>query len=342
MSVHKRKETGSWFVRFRDEFGQQHNKTFGPGPENKRQAEAFDLLVKAKKRARDPLFQSKSGNAYLDELAQAWVNAKKTEGKGGGWLKDWVGIMNNHLLPALGAVPINELTKDYILNVVMKKWGNRAPTTRNRYLSYLKVMFNWGIENDYNKINPLAKWKKAKERPRQSTLSREDLLKIRAEAEPHIQFALDLAYNLGVRTGPSELLALTWKDVDWENQAVRVFAPKTNKWRTIPIKPEFMARMREVQKSAQSDFLVEYRGRPIKSLKNGFRGACRRAGIDDSVISYDVRHLFCSTLLYQGSDPVAVSQLMGHASTRMTLDQYGQALAGSKRRAIELLPRLGE
>lgn len=342
MSVHKRKETGSWFVRFRDEFGQQHNHTFGPGPENKRQAEAFDLLVKAKKRARDPLFQSKPQNAYLDELAQAWVNAKKTEGKGGGWLKDWVGIMNNHLLPALGTVPINELTKDYILSVVMKKWGDRAPTTRNRYTSYLKVMFNWGVENEYNKVNPLAKWKKSKERPRQSTLSREDLLKIREEAEPHIQFALDLAYNLGVRTGPSELLALKWKDVDWENQVIRVFAPKTNKWRTIPVNPEFKERMREAQKSAQSDFLVEYRGRPIKSLKGGFRGACRRAGIDDSVISYDVRHLFCSSLLSRGSDPVAVSQLMGHASTRMTLDQYGHLMVGAKRRAIEHLPRLGE
>lgn len=342
MSVHKRKETGSWFVRFRDEFGQQHNKTFGPGPENKRQAEAFDLLVKAKKRARDPLFQSKSGNAYLDELAQAWVNAKKTEGKGGGWLKDWVGIMNNHLLPTLGTVPINELTKDFILNVVMKKWGNRAPTTRNRYLSYLKVMFNWGIENDYNKINPLAKWKKTKERPRQSTLTREELGKIRAVAMPHIQFAIDLAYNLGVRTGPSELLSLRWRDIDWDNQIIRVFATKTNKWRMIPITPEFLERLREAQKSAQTEFLVEYKGKPIKSLKNGFRGACERAGIDSTVISYDVRHLFCSTLLYQGSDPVAVSQLMGHASTRMTLDQYGHALAGSKRRAVERLPRLGE
>lgn len=342
MSVHQRKETGAWFARYRDEFGQQHNKTFGPGPENKRQAQAFDLLVKAKKRARDPLFQSKPGNTYLDELAQAWVNAKKTEGKGGGWLKDWVGIMNKHLLPSLGTVPVNELTKDYILGVVMKKWGDRSPTTRNRYLSYLKIMFNWGVENDYNKINPLAKWKKTKERPRQSTLTREELGKIRAVAEPHIQFAIDLAYNFGVRTGPSELLSLRWRDVDWENQVIRVFATKTNKWRMIPFTPAFLARLREAQKSAKTEFLVEYKGKPIKSLKNGFRGACERAGIDSTVISYDVRHLFCSTLLYQGSDPVAVSQLMGHASTRMTLDQYGHALAGSKRRAVERLPELGE
>lgn len=340
MSVHQRKETGSWFVRFRDEFGQQHNKTFGPGPENRRQAEAYDLLIKAKKRARDPLYMPKPDTIYFDELAQLWTDDKKAQGMSERFLKEWANTLNNHFLGHLSRVPVKELTKEYIVSYVMKRWADRSPTTRNRYLSYLKVMFNWGIENEYIKANPLAKWKKSKERPRQSILTREDLVKIREQAEPHIQFAIDLAYNLGVRTGKSELLALQWKHVDWENGRILVFATKTNKWRSIPIARDFLEQLREAKKTAQTDFLVEYKGRPIKSLKKGFKSACDRAGIQKGIHSYDIRHLFCSTLLHKVGDPVTVANMMGHSSTKMTLDQYGHVLDGAKRRAIEMLPRL--
>ncbi|MEF3696098.1 tyrosine-type recombinase/integrase [Desulfolutivibrio sp.] len=57
-------------------------------------------------------------------------------------------------------------------------------------------------------------------------------------------------------------------------------------------------------------------------------------------MSYDIRHLFCATLLYEGCDAVTASKLMGHASTKMTLDQYGHVLVGAKRRAVGLLPEL--
>jgi len=340
MSVHQRQETGAWFVRYRDEFGRQQNKTFGKGVEAKRQAESYDYDIKARKKARDPISQNRTGGVYFDELAQLWFNAKKAEGKTGKWLKDWATILNNHLLNELAAVPVKELTKEYIVSLVIKKWATNSPTTRNRYLSYLKVMMNWGIENNLIQANPLEKWKKAKEKPRRSTLTRDELGRIRDVSAPHIQMAIDLAYNLGARTGPSELLALRWKDIDWARSTIRIFATKTNTWRTVPIKPEFLARLGEAQKDARTDFLVEYKGKPIRSLKKAFRNACDRAGIDRTVISYDIRHLFCSTLLYEGCDPVAVSQLMGHASTKMTLDQYGHVLVDAKRRAVERLPGL--
>jgi len=340
MSVHQRKETGAWFVRYRDEFGRQQNKTFGKGVEAKRQAESFDFDIKSRKRARDPLFIPKADNIYFDDLAQLWIDDKKTQGMSERFLKEWANTLNKHFLSHLSCVPVKELTKDYIVGYVMKHWANRSPTTRNRYLSYLKVMFNWGIENEHIKVNPLAKWKKLKERPRQSILTRDDLVKIRAQADPHIKFAIDLAYNLGVRTGKSELLALQWKHVDWENGRILVFATKTNKWRSIPIGSEFQEQLRAARKNAETDFLVEYKGRPIKSFKKGFKSACERAGIEKGVHSYDIRHLFCSTLLHKVGDPVTVANMMGHSSTKMTLDQYGHVLDGAKKMAIEKLPSL--
>lgn len=73
-------------------------------------------------------------------------------------------------------------------------------------------------------------------------------------------------------------------------------------------------------------------------LEKRVPAACRRAKISDDGINYDIRHLFCSSMLSQRASPNAVSRLMGHASTKMTLDRYGHVMPGDEDRAIELLP----
>ncbi|MBI9113300.1 MAG: tyrosine-type recombinase/integrase [Maridesulfovibrio ferrireducens] len=125
------------------------------------------------------------------------------------------------------------------------------------------------------------------------------------------------------------------------NKCVRVFATKTKTWRSIPVRPEFLEHLREMKEKATTEHLVEFKGKPVKSIHKGFRNACRRAGISDEIISYDIRHLFCTSMLSQRASPNAVARLMGHASTKMTLDRYGHVMAGDEERAVELLPRVG-
>jgi integrase len=338
-SVHRRKETGSWFVRYRDEFGRQVNKTFGKGEENRVKAQAFDHEVKSKKLRDEELsFGPTPGlGIYADELANLWYQDRKAAGCGA-WLKDWANILNRYILPEIAKVPVVQLTQSFLVNLIHQMYSENALTTRNRYLSYLKVMFEWGVKHEYLDKNPLARWQKSKERPKVLVLTYEDALKIREAAVPHIQWAIDIAMNIGVRTGKSELLSLKWSNVDWENNCIKVYASKTKTWRVIPVRPEFMEKLREKREEARTEYLVEFNGRKISNLHKGFRHACRRAGISDEVISYDLRHLFCTTMLSRGAAPNAVSQLMGHASTKMTLDRYGHVLPGDAERAIGLLP----
>ncbi len=146
-------------------------------------------------------------------------------------------------------------------------------------------------------------------------------------AAPHVKWAIEIAFNLGVRTGPSELLSLQWKYIDWENGTIRVFGSKTNRWRTIPLNPEFMDRLEEMFGLAKTEFLVEYHGKPIKSLHNGFRHACERAGIGKDIISYDIRHLFCSTLFSKSGACVRVTPdgtLVDKNDRRPILPRHGR------------------
>jgi integrase len=203
------------------------------------------------------------------------------------------------------------------------------------------MMFNWGVQRGYIEKNPLAYWKRRVTPQKELTLTLEDINKIRAVAPPHTALGIEFVANTGVRPGPSELLALKWSNIQWEQSAVRVFAEKTQKWRTIPLKPEFLDKLRAEKELSNSDFIISFRDKQVSTIHHSFRLACRKVEVPDEVVLYDIRHWFCSTLLSQGVPVKTVSVLMGHASAKMTLDRYAHVIIGDADKAIAQLPSLG-
>ena len=67
------------------------------------------------------------------------------------------------------------------------------------------------------------------------------------------------------------------------------------------------------------------------SLRASFRTALKGAGIERRVRPYDLRHGFATAGLEAGLDAKDVSELMGHASTRITQDVY-QHVSSERRR----------
>lgn len=171
-------------------------------------------------------------------------------------------------------------------------------------------------------------------------MSVKHLAEIKENSPDYVAWAITIAFNTGVRTGLSELLVLKWEHVNWDNHEIRVFATKTSTWRIIPVNSAFMKLLEERYKMAQSDYLIEYRGRPVKSLRKPFRKACIKAGYGDSFITYDARHLYATYLLSHSADLSSVSALLGHSSTKMTADVYCHAQRSEKQRAVSLLPEL--
>lgn len=346
MSIHMRKNNGTYYVAYRNAEGKQTTKTFGKGREGRRAAQKFDKQVKDHK----PVVPSSqeavaeevalAGKIYLDQLAQMYINSRKVEGTSIRTLNEIRSFLKRHLIPVFAQRPVEEIKYDEIVTIVAKAYENRSPVTRGRYLSYLKTVFKFGVEHDLIEKNPLRQWHKPREKPRDTKLTVDDLQKIKAAAEPHLAWAIEVAWNLGVRTGPSELLALTWDDINWADKTVNVFATKTNTRRTVPLSDEFLARLQEKKASAHCDRIVEYNGRPVKQISRAMRTACRRAGITYPVVLYDVRHLFATSLLNEGGDLSAVSKLMGHSSIQMTANNYYHLLGDEKRRTIARLPRL--
>ena len=344
MSVHQKKN-GSWFVQYRVPGEKNLRREYcGMGKDGEQKAtirNAEIRLLKAKGQGIAPV----ANKVYLDAIAQAYLTDRKMKGSSKKWLKSFASLLNNYILPEFALRPVEALTYPEIIAFVEKKWGQRTLATRQRYLAYMKALFRFGVLHELTRNNPLAKWRKSKEKKRKLQLSVEGLGIIMAHAAPHLIWAIELEWALGTRPGPSELLALRWDDVDLDERIIHVHGTKTETSdRLIPITPEFAKRLSEMRKAAQSEYLIEYRGRPIKSLKTAWNGAIRRAAKMNKLryrpVMYEIRHLFATCMLTKGSDLAAVSGLLGHASIATTQDNYYHLLAGEKRRAIHTRPEL--
>ena len=70
-------------------------------------------------------------------------------------------------------------------------------------------------------------------------------------------------------------------------------------------------------------------------MRKYFEPALGRAGTTRSVRRYDLRHCFATAALEAGADVRTVAELMGHSTTRTTLDTYQNRSDERKRDVAE-------
>ncbi|MDP2848473.1 MAG: site-specific integrase [Humidesulfovibrio sp.] len=333
-------ERGGYFIAYRIPGSRKLiREYFGTTEDGKNRAKvrlAEIALMKAKgETLRD------TSSLHLDQLSQHYLNDAKVRGAGARWRKEFARLLNMTILPALCSRPVDQLTYPDMLALTHSggPWADKSTPTVNRYLGYLRSVFRFGIAQGLTTKNPLSAWRKTPERKKDVHLTVEDLRRIIAVAEPHLAWALEVEWALGTRPGVSELFSIRWADIDFEALTVHVRGTKTEgSNRTIPITPDFRARLLVVRQEAQSAYIIEYLGKPIKQLRRSLTTACRRAGITYGVRMYDVRHLFASAMLTGGADLAAVSALLGHSDISTTQKHYYHLMQGEKERAIATLP----
>ena len=76
------------------------------------------------------------------------------------------------------------------------------------------------------------------------------------------------------------------------------------------------------------------------NFRRHFRKTLAIAGIEGAWRVHELRHSAASLLLAQGVPLHVVSELLGHASIRVTKDVYGHLVAADKDRAAQLMDSL--
>lgn len=333
-----------WLCAYWDENGKRHDKVFGIGPNGENAAKAFKSEFEAKNR-------SNADDITFEQGVNAFVKNCESQGTKAHYIDNIIYEVNRVFYKYIPkTLPLKDISYgDHILPILAhyrkstsKSSGKELSSVSvNNYCSMLKTILNFCVDIGYISKNPMEKWKKERQRPRRFKLSLEDLALIKSHAAPHVSWAIDVTFNLGLRPGPSELFSLKWEHINFTEGYVTVHGTKTEgAYRIVPIKKEFLEVLKRKQSDSTSEYVIEYLGKPVKSISVAFRNAVKRSGLNYKPCLYDLRHMFATFMLANGADLAAVSKLLGHSSIKMTADVYYQYLQGEKIRAVSLLPTI--
>lgn len=339
MAVNQTK-SGNWYVQYRVPGTPSPRKEYcGKGPV----AQARAMNREAEIKSGQLYTVAALGNfrqIYLDDLGQCYLDSLKIKDKTVSWIGTLKFLLNEHFLPCLCHVPVDQLGFNDILKVAAR-FTDKAAATQNRYMDSLHAIFRFGIRHELTSNDPMAHWKKKRELRRNIRLTVKDLARIYAAASDHLKWIIEVEWELGTRPGNSELFSLLWQDIDFNQGTIHIRGTKTaGSDRIVPMTPNFRERLLKKREVAQSPYVIEINGRGIKQCRKSFKTALEKAGIEYPVRLYDIRHLFATTMLANGGDLKAVSKLLGHSSTRMTADTYYHELQGEKEKALSVKPRL--
>lgn len=178
--------------------------------------------------------------------------------------------------------------------------------------------------------------------------------------------AIILLGNTGMRL--SELLGLTWRDVDFMNRKLYVRQNRVIKktysndkddkktqsitqqggktkssYREIPLNSKAIGALENLKAINSSfEYVVSTKnGNPShpKNIDRMFRNILTACGFSDEKINgvHSLRHSFATALIRKGTDIKVVSKLLGHASISVTLDVYAHFLPEDYSAAVEQL-----
>ena len=260
--------------------------------------------------------------------------------------------LKRHIEPMWGAKKITE-----IRTVEVEKWLHSlqyAPATRSKIRNIMSAVFNHAMRHEWLDRNPISKVRTSSKRLRETdVLTPEEFAALLPELKLRERAMVILAGSTGLRR--SELVALTWSDIDLTLMQVNVRRScvrsrfgdtKTEASRKpVPLHPTvartLSAWRTQTLYAADSDFVfpsIRLNGRkpltPDMVLKKTIRPALERAGIKDKVIGWhSFRHSLATNLRAAGVDLKTAQELLRHANSRITLEVYTRAISATKREA---------
>jgi integrase len=160
--------------------------------------------------------------------------------------------------------------------------------------------------------------------PRERWLTREEAARlVDACARPHIKLFVQLALQTAGRA--SALLGLTWDRVDLEQGRINLRDPtvaRSKKGRAvIPITDALRPALVEAYEGRTTEWVVEWAGGRVGSVKRAFREACARADLT-GVTPHTLRHTAATWMAQAGVPMSQIAGYLGHSSTQMVEQVY--------------------
>ena len=278
-------------------------------------------------------------SVFGDEYLENWSKVEKQQST---YVRDTNSM--KHLKKHFGGIDIAVIKRrDIEQYVSQRKRAGMKPGTINRELSCLKNMLRKAVDWEYLESNPA--WGVSQQReevPEFEILTEEDEALLLNVCQPFLRRIVIFALNTGMRRG--EILSLQWRDVDFdmgERGIITIRKTKNHEIRYLPMNPLVRETLHGLPRNIASGKNESYvfaksTGEGVKSLRNGYEAAVKRANLGKHIRFHDLRHTFASNLVMKGVDLRTVAKLMGHRDIRVTM-RYAHLAPEHLQAAVDVL-----
>lgn len=212
--------------------------------------------------------------------------------------------------------------------------------TLHTELGHLRMVMNWAAKQRLIETAPHIP-RPRKPPPRDRHLTREEVQRLAAACSmPHLCLFVHVAFGTAGRN--TAILGLTWNRVDFERGKIDLRDPtmtSPHKGRAIvPMPQSLKVRLLEAQRGAQTEYVIEWAGKPVASVKKGLARAAARAGLPH-VSPHDLRHSAAVRQAEEGVPFEEIASHLGHRdvdTTRRIYARFGPDALKRSAAALEL------
>ena len=328
-----------------------------------RKADAEAVLEQLKAELRQGTYVEPS-KMTVAEWLHTWLHEyKKLELRPTTW-ESYEVIIRNHLVPTIGALPLQALRPEHIQKLYNEKAeaGLSAQTIHHIH-KVIHGALKQAVKNKLvqHNVSEAVTLPRIKRREIRMLTPEEQYRFLEVLGGDRLGAAFLVLLGTGMRRG--ELLGLRWEDVNLDEGTVfirrelvwtkggPVFQePKTEKSRRLvplPVPVWEALKHHKQRMEAEGNYKLSA---PVFCTTNGnyiiprnfnrkFYELCRKAGIE-GVNLHALRHTFATRLLEQGENIKVVQELLGHSKISTTADIYSHVVMEVKRQAVSRLDNL--
>jgi len=326
------KRNNWWWIDFYDAEGMRHRKKAAPDY----QTAKLILRDTQTRIARNEVLGIREEGIRLRDFVEQkyWPAIKPTLAPT--WAERSWYTLEQLILPRFGATKLSGLRHEDIEAWYAERLSQVKASTVHKELARLKHLLNRAVKWHYLKVNPAKEvgqgFKEAPGRVRYLTPEeREALLQ---KANPTLRLYILAALHTGARR--SELLRLTWADVDMKARTTTFRHTKNGEARSVPMTETLRQALQALPRPLDPEAAVFPEREPLV-LTRGFTRLVKRLGLNNLTF-HDLRHDTASTLTMAGVPQRTIMAILGHRDPRMTI-RYQHLAPEHLRDAIRALDR---
>lgn len=300
----------------------------------------------------------------LSSICAEWLSSKKPVIAESSYIK-YYSIVSNHILPRFGEKNLSDLEETDLINfchaLIEKQYSQR---TSNGILSVLESILGYAKKNYSFQIRfeALKMPCNSKEARVLSSSEEKTFVEFLLTGLDCCKFGIIFALMTGLRIG--EICALKWRNISMEEGFVKIehtiqriknlsansqsrtkiiiSKPKTHhSQRIIPLSTDCIRLCESIGSFEKDSYVLtgtnEYmEPRTLQYRLAKYAGSCGLNGVH----FHTLRHTFATRCIEVGFELKSLSEILGHASTRITLDRYVHSSLQTKRENMEKLPTL--